>query len=165
MDRLNSLVETIGADPDGTSGPLTSPHSYYQYDLAGNKISTTDPLGDVVRYQYDSLGRLVKTTDQLGRVSTTTYDAAGNVLTDTDAAGNTTYYDYDIFGLLTDTWEPDTDGFDVNAGPHTQYEYDAAGRRTKLIDPDDNETRMVKKLKRSLSALKIRYYSYNYPRI
>ena len=139
-DRLGQVTDTYEADPDGSAGQQTSPHTHYDYDLLGNQIAVVDPLGNTTAYQYDELGRLVKTVDPLGRVSTTGYNAAGNVLSDTDAAGNTTYYVYDHLNRMTDKYDPDTDGFIAYGGPRTQYAYYADGKRKSLTDPDGNTT-------------------------
>ena len=43
-------------DPDG-GGALTSPVTEYSYDLAGNLINVTDPLGNITSYDYDNRDR------------------------------------------------------------------------------------------------------------
>ncbi|MFZ0960401.1 MAG: RHS repeat domain-containing protein, partial [Terriglobia bacterium] len=37
---------------------------HYTYDAAGNKLSQTDPLGNVTTFVYDALGRLVSESQQ-----------------------------------------------------------------------------------------------------
>ena len=60
-DALGRLIRKILPDPDGEEGPLESPVYQYAYDVRGNLVAETDPLGNVTRYVYDARGRLVRT--------------------------------------------------------------------------------------------------------
>ncbi|MEX2139421.1 MAG: RHS repeat-associated core domain-containing protein [Pirellulales bacterium] len=57
----NQLIKITEPDPDlvpgGTNGPLTSPITLHEYDLAGNRVKSTDPLTRVTRWVYDAAGQ------------------------------------------------------------------------------------------------------------
>ena len=54
-------------------------------------------------YEYDAAGQLVTTVDPLGRRTTGTYDAAGRLLSTTNPDGDELAYTYDAGGLLATT--------------------------------------------------------------
>ncbi len=121
-----------------------------QYDVAGRRSLTTDPLGRQTEYEYDLLGRLSKTTlnpwaeqgqnyqgpvsgEYYNLVTTYTYDALGRTLTTTDTVGNTSFSQYDPqTGLLVST---------TYSGLETHYHYDNFGRQVATTGPDGNISR------------------------
>lgn len=99
------------------------------YDPNGNRLTTTDPLGQTTSFAYDALNRLtgVDYSDPATADVTYAYDAGGNRASMTDGTG-TTSYEVDEVGRLTTVTSP---------GPLTVgYRYDLDGNRTKLIYPD-----------------------------
>jgi len=50
----------------------------YSYDINGNKVSETSPLGRVTRYEYNGFNRLTGVTEPSGLYTRYTYDKAGN---------------------------------------------------------------------------------------
>ena len=93
----------------------------YQYDANRNRISQTDPLGQVTRYSYypngklqtltdpngntttwerDIQGRVVAKTYTDGQGDTFAYDNASRLISKTDALGQTTHYRYTVDGKL-----------------------------------------------------------------
>ena len=98
----------------------------------GNRISTTDSLGNVTTYQYDALNRL--THDNLSNPAPTTsiltYDFRNNVITSTDQNGNVTLNTYDLDGRLISV----TRGYGSSTPSTTSYTYDAAGRKISETD-------------------------------
>jgi RHS repeat-associated protein len=123
----------------------------YAYDLNGNRISLTDPMGTTTTYTYDGRNQLTAITspfgqsltfvyDALGRrtaimrpngaVSEYRYDAASQLLSLTHRSGisvlDAEQYTYDIFGQRTSR----TDHRGV-----TRYRYDALGQLTRAATP------------------------------
>jgi YD repeat-containing protein len=66
----------------------------HTYDLRGNLISVTDPLGNTTQIEYNTLNLPTRTTDPEGRTLTRTYDSFGPLLSETDGVGNTTTTTY-----------------------------------------------------------------------
>ncbi|MFJ1796623.1 LamG-like jellyroll fold domain-containing protein [Kitasatospora griseola] len=108
-DQLGNLVETDLPQLDGTT-----PKWFYAYDLAGENLSITDPVGAVTLSTYDDLGRaatlsqLVRKTGQPTAVYTGTfgYDDAGNRTSATAPNGQTSRSTYDALGQLTSVTDP-----------------------------------------------------------
>ncbi|MEU0566878.1 DNRLRE domain-containing protein [Nonomuraea sp. NPDC005983] len=124
----------------------TSPKGHtwdFDYDVNGNLLKVTDPLGVesstagdyTTSYEYDPFGQLTKATDAKGNltsfsdyhpsgypekitdakmnVTSTAYDVRGNVLSVTDALGKKTTQTYDIFKRPLESKVPK----DQNASP------------------------------------------------
>ena len=165
FNNLNQMITMIAPDPDGTSGPLTSPTTHYTYDAVGNLKTVTDPLGNVTTSLYDSMSQLLETDVPDPNGGTTpvasvrnTYYPGGLLETTEDANGDTTKYEYDDLNRLVKTVLPDASGdasdtdspytltaYDkdgnvtgqTNAdGYTTTYQYDHRGRQTEEIDPN-----------------------------
>jgi len=122
-NALGQLIRKVLPDPDGEQGPLDSPVYQYGYDVVGNLVSETDPLGNVTRYEYDARGRLIRTIqpdpDGEGPLASPLtqqfYDSAGRLSHVIDPVGAITEYAYDnadrqiavYHGILTDNGDPD----------------------------------------------------------
>ncbi len=93
----------------------------FTYDLAGNRATLTDPLGQTTTFSYDALGRLTRIdySDPGTRDVTYTYDVHGNRTAMTTGV-TTTSYSYDELDRL------------LTAGP-VGYRYDRDGQRTKIL--------------------------------
>jgi RHS repeat-associated protein len=142
---LLSSVESLG---DG------NPTWSYTYDLNGNRVSSTDPLGDVTSAIYDAHNDLRNWTDALGRTGTVTYLAPGFPSSITDPAGVNTTYAYDAhtdvasmstatspttaatetFGHADTAHPGDVTSVTDPDGHVTTYVYDAAGDQTSTVD-------------------------------
>ncbi len=75
--------------------------STYGYDVAGNLISESVPLGRDTGRTYDALGRLRTTLQNVGGIGAQTqvqYDALDRVVQVTDPSGLNTAYSYNGFG-------------------------------------------------------------------
>jgi RHS repeat-associated protein len=105
------------------------------YDLAGNVVSETEPLGSltpadpsdhVTTYAYDQVYQLLSVTDAEGNQASYDYDNVGNLVEATDARGNPTGYAYDLNHRLTTV----TDA----AGETMQTEYDLDSLVTATVD-------------------------------
>ncbi|PIV29754.1 MAG: hypothetical protein COS35_10455 [Zetaproteobacteria bacterium CG02_land_8_20_14_3_00_50_9] len=121
-DLRNRLVASIDQLDASTNRTVR-----YGYDLAGNRISTTDPAGRITRYAYDAQGRLTTVTDPAGGVTAYTYDAQDNLLKVTDANGHDAFrYEYDNAGRKTKELRP--------MGQFSSFAYDMLGRLTGKTD-------------------------------
>jgi len=118
-NRLRTSIDQLDAHTNRTVR--------YGYDLAGNRISSTDPAARITRYAYDALGRLATVTDPAGGVTTYAYDAQGNLTGVTDAEGHAAFrYEYDAAGRKTKELRP--------MGQFSSFVYDKAGRLTEKTD-------------------------------
>jgi RHS repeat-associated protein len=111
----------------GTSDTATSS---YSYDAVGNRLSMTDPLGNVTGCTYDARNRRLSATDPLSHTTGWTYDAVGNMLTERRADGGVTSYAYDPMNRRTRVTDP--------LSQVIQMAYDTAGRLTTLTDARSN---------------------------
>ena len=68
------------------------------YDVAGNRLSSTDELKRTTAWTFDALHQPITQTLDDGNVTSFTYDAAGNLLTRSMAAGLTSADTYDTAG-------------------------------------------------------------------
>jgi len=126
-----------------------------KYAMSGQKVTKTDPLGNITTYtgttegftssvtdplsntfttQYAN-GNPVSFTDALGYKTTRTFDARGNVTKVTDSKGYATTYTYDANDNLTSV----TDAL----GKKTTFTYDAKNNLVKITSPLNNQTAMA----------------------
>lgn len=82
----------------------------YLYDSAGNRTSSTDPLGHTTTYKYDGFGNVVSRTSQLAdgtkQTWSYTFNAFSQMTSSTDPLGHTTIFTYDSHGNLTSVVSP-----------------------------------------------------------
>jgi RHS repeat-associated protein len=95
------LSETIAAD---TPSAATTTHVY---DSAGNRLSTTDPLGRVSYFEHDSAGNLTKITYPDKSEKSFAYNALGQPIAETNELGHTTKKEYDPYGNLVAVTTPE----------------------------------------------------------
>ncbi|MBR7834792.1 RHS repeat protein, partial [Actinospica durhamensis] len=152
-DAMNRLLsQTDPVRPDAGTDPRALPQTTYTYDLEGDLLTETAPLGNtpagaggyVTRYRYDPVGRLIQTTDAFGGRTTVRYDAVGDAVEQIDPRGNastdpsawahTTVYDLDHRPILV------TDA----SGDYTVTRYDLDGlvtdRTAEPVDPSVPDT-------------------------
>ncbi|MFS1524425.1 hypothetical protein ACL7TT_09965 [Microbulbifer sp. 2304DJ12-6] len=144
-------------------GPRTdvSDLTSYAYDVSGNLISTTNPLGHVTQLT-DHNGRDLpgKSIDANGVETVLTYHVRGWLLTSTvkDPGGNTALdavitFGYDTIGQVTHITLPDNSylnftydaarrltAIENNLGERIEYTLDAAGNRTQAVIKDSSST-------------------------
>jgi len=114
---------------------------HYDYDLLGNMICVTDPMGRKTAYSHDKAGNVLTvgslTTTEDGQKNVTiqtsyTYDKLGRIKTETDGEGNTTTYTYDKNGNVITVTHAN--------GSKTENSYDSMGRLVSTTDPEGNVT-------------------------
>jgi RHS repeat-associated protein len=136
-DSAGQLAKITGADPDGSSNPLTKPVSIIGYDDSGNVVYTQDALGNTTTATFtSSFNQLASATDALGNTTTNTYDTAGNLTKITDANSNEWTFEYSTSGDVTKSTTPDPDGAGSLLALSTTYAYDTYRRLTTTTHPD-----------------------------
>ena len=113
-------------------GSANNPTRLEGYDALGQRVSSTDPLGNSTQYQWDALGRLTQVTDALGGTTKQTWDAQDNLLSVTDAKGNTHQFAYDKAGRQIKETRP--------LGGVIQTVWDAAGQLSQRTNAGGNQT-------------------------
>jgi RHS repeat-associated protein len=120
----------------------------FAYNDNNQKISITDPKGNITRYFYDNAGRLerVEHPAVAGVVKTTLYfyDLAGNKVKQVDENSIATLYVYDEMNRLLRQIR-DMNGNEIEDSPDlvTTFTYNKLGDRTTVTDPNGNTTTMV----------------------
>lgn len=99
----------------------------YAYDAVYQLLSVTDADGNQTVNEYDNVGNLVETTDARGNPTGYTYDLNHRLVTVTDAAGHTTHTEYDLDSLTTATVD--------QAGVRTETIYDQRGMISEVRSP------------------------------
>jgi len=95
----------------------------YTYDLRGNVVRTTQPLGQSVKVAYDTQGNKIGELDAAGHLATWTYDYFGQLQSHTDFGGKAYTYTYDNARQLISS-----------TGVVRSYTYDKAGQLIKTVD-------------------------------
>ncbi|MEV5943426.1 LamG-like jellyroll fold domain-containing protein [Streptomyces sp. NPDC051994] len=138
-DQLGNLTE---ADLPATGS--ATPVWRYTYDLDGEKLSATDPMGAVTQSTYDDLGRqatlsqIVRQTSHSGPGSAAVYtgsfgyDDAGNATSLSLPSGDTSTAAYNAAGERMSS----TDALQRT----TRYTYDMAGELTRTTQPGADDT-------------------------
>ncbi|HSV82081.1 MAG TPA: FG-GAP-like repeat-containing protein [Ramlibacter sp.] len=100
----------------------------FTYDLRGNVVATTQPLGQVTRstFAFDAQGRKVAQVDAIGNAMLWSYDSFGRLRDHIDLGGNNYDYSYDSAGQLI--------AQNHNRGQALGYKYDAAGQVVRITD-------------------------------
>lgn len=135
-----------------TSGDGFANLTGYEYDVEGNQISTTSPLGRVTRREYDALRRLKRMVRDANGIAAETgfsYDSEGSLTQVIDPKGLATNYVYNGLGDPIAQSSPDTgsENYTVDdsgnrltrtdaRGITVAYQYDALGRVTHTTYPD-----------------------------
>ncbi|MBB5020475.1 YD repeat-containing protein, partial [Chitinivorax tropicus] len=135
-DQVTLLGDVGGNLFDEPLDPGLATRQRTVFDAVGQKLATTDAMGNTVRYQYDEAGRLVATIDARGYRSSNRYDASGNLVEEIDAVGARTQYQYDDWGrriIKRDALGRETSygwlGDRLIRQGNLEFSYDAVGNR------------------------------------
>ncbi|WP_444893968.1 RHS repeat-associated core domain-containing protein [Microbulbifer sp. TRSA001] len=112
-----------------------STYQTYTYDSRGQRLSTTDALGNTITFSYDVHGNLASITDPKGSVVNHSYDAFGNVVSTTDSLNRVILYTYDEVNRLT---RAEQQG--ITPSLVTSFSYDASNNLLSVTDPKSNTT-------------------------
>jgi RHS repeat-associated protein len=123
------------------------------FGVAGQVLTSVDPLGNTTTYQYDGALRPRYVTDPLQQVTSLTYDAIGNLQSVTDARTGLTAFTYDGMGRVKTRTDPllrvesfvyDASGNLVQwtdrRGLTTTYRYDGLNRRIESTYADGSSS-------------------------
>ncbi len=123
-------------DEQGRITKITDPSGNnlkYQYNTAGDLVSSSDALGNTVRYTYNSTHAMTDIIDPLGRkMVRNLYDDDGRLTGQIDADGNRIHFKHDIEGHM--------EVFRDLRGFTTTYVYDNRGKIVTEIDAKGNAT-------------------------
>lgn len=133
-DAIGQLIAET--DPSGVT-------TRFAYDSAGRLVQVTTGAAAVgsapainatTTFDYNIAGQLATITDPLGRTTTRSYDSFGRLVSETDPAGNVTRYEYDAVDRLVALVRGDNQPTERR---RRVYTYDSLGRRTsEVVDPD-----------------------------
>lgn len=129
-DGENRLIRQ--SDVSDPAHPLTAS---FTYDVRGNRVSSTDPDGNVTRSEFDLRGRLVKTTEPEGGETKYEYDEADRMVVRTDANGNVTKFTFDGNGNPSTETRVD--------GATWKYTYDENHNLQTVTDANGSVTTFV----------------------
>lgn len=111
----------------------------YTYNLAGQVLNKTDPLGNTVTYKYNQYGDLIQETLPSGLVNTINYDKLGRPVTKGYLEGSATIkLEEKTYSVLSDGHNQvkTTVYFSDTQTAVTLHEYDYAERLVKQTNPD-----------------------------
>ena len=125
---------------------------YFEYDLAGNRISYTAKDGAVTKYAYDIFGNVTYALLPDGTENYFEYDYNGNCLNEINGAGEEILYSYD--GLNRLTKQETTNGEERSI--HRSY-YNFRNNLEVSLDAENNKTEYSYNLRGFLTN--VRQYS------
>jgi len=131
LDRLTTIVRKEGdtADVIDPSDAVTR----YTYDPNNNRLSMTEPNGNITVSEYDVLNRVTRETNPAGDVTLLAYDGLNNLITMTAPNGNVTTNTYDTLDRVAHV--------DDSIGRVVSHTYDNVGNRLSQTDGNGNATR------------------------
>ncbi|MCB0774681.1 MAG: hypothetical protein KDB93_15050, partial [Flavobacteriales bacterium] len=131
VDALGRTVKTTEhkAHYDANADAYQDVVIQYAYDIKGQLLEVTDPLGRVnFEHKYDTAGNNLWTRHLDSGVKTVVIDALGQPLYGNDAKGARTYTSHDRIGRPTGVWARDTSA-----------SYETFTRRQTLIYGDQSD--------------------------
>ncbi|WP_440101736.1 LamG-like jellyroll fold domain-containing protein [Streptosporangium sp. H16] len=142
FDKAGRLTSTTLPSYTPPGGAALIPKVSYDYDVAGQLTSVTDPRGHVTSAEYDALGRPVRVTDPgpsgPGGTWVSEYDLLGEKRAMVDPTGARVEATYDDLGrMITQT---QIERRPTTAAHITTMTYDSAGNLTKSVAPGNKST-------------------------
>jgi RHS repeat-associated protein len=135
-DFNRKITETLPSPTDGSKRIST-----YAYDLVGNLLTATDPIGQENKATYDVANRVLTRTylkadkSTVAETRTYGYDKVGKVMTVSDLTGTSTYTYDALAHPLTETRAT------IGQTAYTVTSaYDVTGNYTKVVYPGSNRT-------------------------
>ncbi len=116
-----------------------------EYDTNNNIVKVVDALGNYETYEYDLLGQVIKTTNPMGKETGYKYDSQGNIISITNTLGGITTYDYDLCNQLTSVTDP--------LNNTTNYTYDSMGNVISITNAQDKVTSYTYDLENRLTSV------------
>jgi RHS repeat-associated protein len=113
-----------GVTPDPSGSASGYDKTTYTYTPAGKLATITDAAGNGWSYSYDLAGDKVSETDPDTGTATSTFDAAGQLMSATDARGKTTSYTYDADGRKTAEYDTTGGAQQTSADEVASWTYD-----------------------------------------
>jgi RHS repeat-associated protein len=131
IDALGRTVKAIERNREKQNGswsPIVEYTTLSTYDILGNLLTVTDPLGRTAfSYTYDFLKRILsaQSIDAGARLSIT--DAIGKLVEQRDAKGALILHSYDALNRLTRLWARDAAGQTITLREKIIYGDDSPG--------------------------------------
>ena len=154
-DVLYRPLKSISEYGEDEGGEVLESVESSEFDMFGNVVKKTDPLGNITLFQYNSFDKPVSQTNPDATVKLYTYTGNGAVLSETDELGARIDYEYDLAGQLSRKTFPQVeDGHGASVRPYETYTYDANGNMICRTDARgfeygmlyDQRNRVVEKL-------------------
>ncbi len=152
---LKIVVNPVSTVFDASTQNVTTS---FAYDTVGNRISTTDPNGNVTAFAYDTERRLTQTTAPSPFTSTVrrlTYDADGRVITSQGGQLVTGPWQisstaYTPTGKVTTTTDPDAT---IGGYVSLRTVYDQLDRPIQTTDAEGRVTKITYDARGSITAI------------
>jgi YD repeat-containing protein len=142
---LNQVTAHQFTSYEGISGTCTGGKEIFNYNAAGQLMTTVDALENVTRYEYTNRGFLKSVKDAQQNITTLTYNSRGQILRTTfpDAKFVENVYD-DQSGVLLRTTDERSNSIDYQYDPYRrlikQTQSVAGSIRTTEFSYDDKDT-------------------------
>ena len=137
-EESDGLIRTLSYDSSGNllnetmTGSSSSLTTEYDYDLAGNLLSVTDPLGLTTQFTYNAEGRMITKTFPTGLTHSTSYDGNGNIIEFIDRRGLRTQYTYNERNqIIREDWMSQSSSNSLNS---FETVYNDSGQATIMMD-------------------------------
>lgn len=123
-DALGRTIGTVERNraPGQSPGPIERHFTQSRYDIRGNVLEITDPLGrSAFQYKYDLLDNPLSTDSIDAGLKTVVQDAAGNPVEARDSKGSVVLHEHDELNRPTRLWARDDAESRVTMREKLQY--------------------------------------------
>ncbi|MCI0728150.1 MAG: discoidin domain-containing protein, partial [Chloroflexi bacterium] len=127
VDALGRTIESVERNrnkpsPDDPFPMIEEYHTYSTYDIGGNLLAITDPLGRIAfNHLYDLANRPLRIESIDAGVRRTILDAAGNPVEQRDSKGALLLHAYDVLNRPIRLWMQDQTGEPLTLRQHLIY--------------------------------------------